>query len=112
MSRVGLVLVKPALTGPSPQARQGHSATFVQSLGTGGALLVFGGHDQSNLFNDVHTLDIAEQRWTRRAPGGELPCPRHRHGAVVVGQQAFMIMGGHDGTCRCTLRESQREAER
>jgi N-acetylneuraminic acid mutarotase len=44
---------RPALRGPSPAHRHGHTATMVENR-----LFVFGGMNRHGRFNDVHVLDL------------------------------------------------------
>ena len=48
-----------------------HSATVV-----GDSLVIFGGWDQPEVFNDVYVLDLATMEFERLAMSGKAPSPR------------------------------------
>mmetsp|Transcript_4301 Transcript_4301/g.8728 ORF Transcript_4301/g.8728 Transcript_4301/m.8728 type:complete len:188 (-) Transcript_4301:13-576(-) len=51
---------QPALKGTPPSARGGHSAVLVNS-----DILIFGGTDGKEAFNDVWKLDVLAGRWSK-----------------------------------------------
>ena len=50
----------------SPSARYGHSATLVG----GSKMLIFGGTDGKNYFNDLYVLDLEIMAWTQPKTSG------------------------------------------
>eukprot|EP01122_Echinamoeba_exundans_P000807 TRINITY_DN1073_c0_g1_i1.p1 TRINITY_DN1073_c0_g1~~TRINITY_DN1073_c0_g1_i1.p1 ORF type:complete len:494 (-),score=43.04 TRINITY_DN1073_c0_g1_i1:30-1511(-) len=99
---------RPTLVdGTAPSARAGHSANIIPGHTSGTApfqrLIIFGGGDGERYLNDLHALDVDEEkctiRWRPIATSGASPSSRSRHAAVVVGHQLFVIGGGgSDGT--------------
>lgn len=80
----------------SPYSRR-HSATVV-----GDSLVIFGGWDQPEVFNDVYSLDLATMEFARLELSGTPPSPRSWHAAVLVrgaeeGGGGILIQGGYDG---------------
>jgi hypothetical protein len=73
---------------PSPRA--GHSATV-----SGRKLVVFGGGDSVQVFNDLYVLDTETRLWHVPEVGGSAPSPRAAHSAVRFGKKIF-IFGGSD----------------
>ena len=50
----------------SPTARYGHSATLV----AGSKMLIFGGCDGTNYFNDLYLLDLEVMAWSQPKVSG------------------------------------------
>ena len=73
----------------SPQARFGHSANLV----LGSKMVVFGGSDGKNFFNDVNVLHLDTMSWTKPEVKGSPPLPRYYHASVVI-KNTIMIQGG------------------
>ena len=81
------------LQGPegsgSPSARYGHTATLV----SGTKMLIFGGWNGKDFFNDVYILDLEVFAWTQPKCTGPAPCPRQGHIAIQV-QNNMIVQGG------------------
>lgn len=73
----------------SPQARFGHSANLV----LGSKMVVFGGSDGKEFFNDINVLHLDTMSWTKPEVKGSPPLPRYYHAAVVI-KNTIMIQGG------------------
>lgn len=73
-----------------PKARGYHTANIVD-----GKLIIFGGSDGGECFNDVWLYDIEEHIWKAAPVSGTFR--RLSHTATIVGSYLFVI-GGHDGT--------------
>ncbi|KAK7743557.1 hypothetical protein SLS53_004091 [Cytospora paraplurivora] len=72
-----------------PKARGYHTANIVD-----GKLIIFGGSDGGECFNDVWVYDIETHAWKDTPVSGTFR--RLSHTATVVGSYLFII-GGHDG---------------
>ena len=72
-----------------PKARGYHTANMV-----GGKLIIFGGSDGGECFNDVWVYDVENSQWR----SGPIPVTHRRlsHTATIVGSYLFVV-GGHDG---------------
>ena len=72
-----------------PKARGYHTANMV-----GSKLIIFGGSDGGECFNDVWVYDVEKHAWKRVS----IPSAHRRlsHTATIVGSYLFVI-GGHDG---------------
>lgn len=57
------------VAGTSPAARSRHSTCLIG----GSKLLVFGGGDDSRVYNDLYVLDIETMSWSRPTMRGMLP---------------------------------------
>ena len=90
---------KPLATGayPSPKA----CATFVKSKP--GELILFGGwshpspyplHQSWRLFNELHTYDISNMRWTQITPGTSLKPPTMAGHSATVHKGRMIVFGG------------------
>jgi len=77
--------------GKKPGKRMGHSATL---LG-GKRLCIFGGREKGEDYNDLHTLDVENWRWTRQRPTGTPPKPRAFHKAAAIAQNKMAIVAGN-----------------
>lgn len=73
----------------SPQARFGHSASLV----AGSKMIVFGGSDGKEFFNDVNILHLDTMSWTKPEVKGLPPLPRYYHASVVI-KNTILIQGG------------------
>ncbi|KAI0976679.1 galactose oxidase [Xylaria arbuscula] len=73
-----------------PKARGYHTANMV-----GSKLIIYGGSDGGECFNDVWVYDLEAQIWK----GVPIPVPFRRlsHTSTLVGSYLFII-GGHDGS--------------
>eukprot|EP00027_Filamoeba_sp_ATCC50430_P003209 CAMPEP_0168555454 /NCGR_PEP_ID=MMETSP0413-20121227/8345_1 /TAXON_ID=136452 /ORGANISM="Filamoeba nolandi, Strain NC-AS-23-1" /LENGTH=463 /DNA_ID=CAMNT_0008586309 /DNA_START=416 /DNA_END=1805 /DNA_ORIENTATION=+ len=109
---------RPDVKGTGPSARWGHTTTSIDD----GKLLVFGGHDGTQMLNDIHVLDIQTMSWTQiqpkpleeepakadnnnnnsspKAPPTHPyqfgPTPRAGHTATLV-ENKLLLFGGGDG---------------
>jgi F-box protein 42 len=90
---------RPLSTGayPSPKA----CATLVKSKP--GELVLFGGwthpslyplHQSWRLFNELHTYDITNMRWTHVTPGSELKPPTMAGHSATVHRGHMVVFGG------------------
>ncbi|KAK9803237.1 hypothetical protein WJX73_008212 [Symbiochloris irregularis] len=75
------------LSGPGPRYR--HSAIAWQGL-----MVIFGGTDGKQAFNDVWLLDANLSTWSRQRHAGKAPAPRCSHAAALSGDRMFV----HGGT--------------
>lgn len=73
-----------------PKARGYHTANIVD-----GKLIIFGGSDGGECFNDVWLYNIEKHEWHAAPVSGTFR--RLSHTATIVGSYLFVI-GGHDGT--------------
>jgi len=76
-------------TGKPPAPRGYHTSNLV-----GSKVIVFGGSDGHECFNDIHILDLKTNHWSRVE--ADQPIPRLSHSSTQVGSYLFII-GGHDG---------------
>ncbi|BFI15065.1 hypothetical protein MPTK1_5g09080 [Marchantia polymorpha subsp. ruderalis] len=88
-----------------PSARAGHTAVSLpKKIGSEicSRLVVFGGFDGEEYFNDVILFETDEMVWktaaSSAAEGCVVPSPRQTHTACPVGDQKMIIFGGFDGT--------------
>jgi len=78
--------------GESPQKRTDHSVCLFRD-----SLLIFGGFDGHNRFDDLRELHLRERRWSDVTPvRSTVPRSRFGHTAVMYGHSMF-IFGGWDG---------------
>mmetsp|Transcript_110192 Transcript_110192/g.235255 ORF Transcript_110192/g.235255 Transcript_110192/m.235255 type:complete len:782 (+) Transcript_110192:69-2414(+) len=78
--------------GEAPQKRTDHSMVLFRD-----SLLVFGGFDGHNRFNDLRELNLREKRWSKvNAVRNPVPRSIFGHTAVVYGHSMY-IFGGWDG---------------
>lgn len=86
----------PKILGDAPRARSYHSATPIPDSNL---LLIFGGNNETQCFNDVVVLDTSKEKWTWFYPdvSGDKPCPRTGHSAVLLEDgKTVLIYGGWD----------------
>jgi len=76
-------------TGKAPAPRGYHTSSLV-----GSKVIVFGGSDGHECFNDIHVLDLKTNHWSRI--DADQPVARLSHSSTQVGSYLFII-GGHDG---------------
>ena len=74
---------------PRPKARGYHTANMV-----GSKLIIYGGSDGGECFNDVWVYDVETHIW--KAVNIPVTYRRLSHTATIVGSYLFVI-GGHDG---------------
>lgn len=90
---------KHLIEGSAPCPRGGHTATLFRDK-----LIVFGGHFYADkvrgfqYLNDVHVLDLDNNRWTRAHCKGLAPAARYYHSAVLATQGVLFFggKGAHD----------------
>lgn len=87
---------QPRVRGQVPTPREGHSATPYGDH----KMIVFGGTDGGDCFNEVHEFDTDSLEWTTLTVRGEAPAPRVFHTATLVGQHQLYIFAGHNGEDR------------
>ena len=80
------------VAGTSPAARSRHSTVAI-----GSKLYVFGGGDDSRVYNDLYVLDTETMAWSRPVIKGTAPVARWGHTGTYVGDSKIVIFGGHDG---------------
>ena len=78
----------PEGTG-SPAERFGHSA----GLTMGSKMVVFGGANTKNAFNDINILNLESMAWSHPETKGPAPSPRYNHASVVI-KNTILIQGG------------------
>lgn len=80
----------PEIAGTPPRPRGGHSA-----VSTSHGLVIFGGDDLDEFFNDLSILDWKKQQWVVVQISARVsPSPRRSHGSAAIGNQIF-IFGGY-----------------
>lgn len=79
--------------GNPPPPRGYHTSNLVKDK-----LVVFGGSDGHDCFDDVYVLDLSSKTWTQI--GLEHKVSRLAHTSTQVGSYVFVI-GGHDGRRYC-----------
>mmetsp|Transcript_117160 Transcript_117160/g.373174 ORF Transcript_117160/g.373174 Transcript_117160/m.373174 type:complete len:792 (+) Transcript_117160:52-2427(+) len=78
--------------GEAPQKRTDHSVVLFRD-----SMLVFGGFDGHNRFNDLRELHLRDRRWSHvNASRSTTPRSRFGHTAVIYGHSMY-IFGGWDG---------------
>eukprot|EP00403_Amphidinium_massartii_P044184 CAMPEP_0178456924 /NCGR_PEP_ID=MMETSP0689_2-20121128/46746_1 /TAXON_ID=160604 /ORGANISM="Amphidinium massartii, Strain CS-259" /LENGTH=777 /DNA_ID=CAMNT_0020083147 /DNA_START=45 /DNA_END=2376 /DNA_ORIENTATION=- len=78
--------------GEVPQKRTDHSVCLFRD-----SLLVFGGFDGHNRFNDLRELKLQDNRWSQvTAVRATVPRSRFGHTAVMYGHSMY-VFGGWDG---------------
>ncbi|KAG4985656.1 Serine/threonine-protein phosphatase BSL2 [Glycine max] len=81
--------------GEPPSSRAAHVATAVGTM-----VVIQGGIGPAGLSaEDLHVLDLTQQRprWHRVGVPGPGPGPRYGHVMALVGQRYLMAIGGNDG---------------
>ncbi len=58
-------------------------------------LVVFGGGDGPNYYNDLYVFDTVSYRWTKPAVAGQAPSPRRAHTANAHEGQMIIFGGGN-----------------
>eukprot|EP01096_Ripella_sp_DP13-Kostka_P015734 TRINITY_DN7460_c0_g1_i1.p1 TRINITY_DN7460_c0_g1~~TRINITY_DN7460_c0_g1_i1.p1 ORF type:complete len:327 (-),score=99.56 TRINITY_DN7460_c0_g1_i1:150-1094(-) len=82
---------KPPTHGVAPGPHRSHTASNIGD----GKILVFGGGDGPNYFNDSWILDTTTMDWSNPKVGGQVPPPRRAHTATVVGSKLYVFGGGN-----------------
>ncbi|KAH3742530.1 galactose oxidase [Pelomyxa schiedti] len=80
------------VAGCSPSPRHRHTTTLVGDC----LLFVFGGGDDTRLFNDLFIFHTKKMSWSRPTTTGTPPPPRWGHSAVCIDDN-LIVFGGHDG---------------
>ncbi|KAH9563031.1 hypothetical protein CY35_05G103700 [Sphagnum magellanicum] len=86
-----------------PAARAGHSAVSLQlgSKNPPSTVVVFGGYNGQECFNDVLIFDCGDMCWERPAVsvalGSVCPPPMRNHSACPLGASRMLLFGGFDG---------------
>lgn len=75
----------------TPKGRFLHSTCVV-----GRGLLVWGGHDDEDVFDDLHLLDTDTMQWRRVECEGESPGPRYAAESVTLADDLVLVYGGKD----------------
>eukprot|EP01112_Ceratiomyxa_fruticulosa_P024146 TRINITY_DN9658_c0_g2_i1.p1 TRINITY_DN9658_c0_g2~~TRINITY_DN9658_c0_g2_i1.p1 ORF type:complete len:171 (-),score=24.32 TRINITY_DN9658_c0_g2_i1:211-723(-) len=81
-------------SGELPSNRYEHTSVLIREENK---LVVFGGADQSRLFNDVYVLSLITMNWKKLATSNkeEQPDPRNLHASIWLPQhQSLLVMGG------------------
>lgn len=78
-----------------PWPRAGHTAVAYGSL-----MVVFGGMNGKQNFNDLSVYSIRTNRWTVVSIDGDVPAERRAHSAVISSGGHLCIFGGSDGAKR------------
>ncbi|KRW98198.1 hypothetical protein PPERSA_03400 [Pseudocohnilembus persalinus] len=73
----------------SPSQRFGHSANLIG----GTKMLIFGGWNSREYFNDLYLLDLEVMAWTQPQSTGPEPTARYGHTSIQVGNN-LIIQGG------------------
>lgn len=73
----------------SPSSRFGHTANLV----SGSKMLIFGGWNGTDLFNDLFVLDLEAMAWSQPKCTGPTPSPRQGHTSIQIGNN-LLIHGG------------------
>jgi hypothetical protein len=90
----GSVLWQPvAVEGSVPPARARHSAVALDAR----RMLIWGGMEHKQRFNDCWILDIKAGQWTAAEVSGSPPAPRAHHTTCKLGSKVF-IFGGYGGS--------------
>ncbi|MES1914732.1 MAG: hypothetical protein MHM6MM_006777, partial [Cercozoa sp. M6MM] len=91
---------QPRIKGVPPRPRAAHSATVM----SGNRILVFGGNDESCIYNDIHIFSTERMEWLgpeHTATRGTPPSPRAGHTAVCVrgvhdDDELLVVFGGYN----------------
>lgn len=79
------------LSSPLPSKRYSHSAIYTNS----NTMLVFGGTDGAQVFNDLWEYKISANSWTQLNPSSDVPYYRYKHGAIYTNSNTMIIYGGN-----------------
>jgi len=81
-------------SGVKPSARSGHSMVYDSARDK---VVLFGGEDYGNSFNDIWEWDGANSTWTDVTPEGDKPSARSGHAMVYdSGRGKVVLFGGED----------------
>eukprot|EP00818_Percolomonas_sp_WS_P000322 CAMPEP_0117441936 /NCGR_PEP_ID=MMETSP0759-20121206/3890_1 /TAXON_ID=63605 /ORGANISM="Percolomonas cosmopolitus, Strain WS" /LENGTH=1022 /DNA_ID=CAMNT_0005233803 /DNA_START=292 /DNA_END=3360 /DNA_ORIENTATION=+ len=80
--------------GEKPKTRNRHGACIQD-----GHMYIFGGaHSQTEMLNDLWSLNMANNTWQKVNIEGSVPVPRNGHAFSVIAQEkALVLFGGDDG---------------
>eukprot|EP01132_Coremiostelium_polycephalum_P008427 gene8427-10346_t len=82
-------------TGPAPSKRYGHVAVTTPF----NTMYVFGGRDESTVFNDIYKFDMVKKTWIQINPIGPKPNARWGHSGVIFTiKNQFLFYGGRNQT--------------
>jgi Rab9 effector protein with kelch motifs len=81
----------PQMLGDIPPPCRAHTATLVDRK-----LVVFGGGQGPQYYNDVYVLDTITRRWTKPVFSSPIPAPRRAH-TTVLHKNKLWIFGGGNG---------------
>lgn len=82
-------------SGDVPPARDNHSMVYDPITGK---MILFGGYDGDNRFDDTWAYDPLANTWTELSPAGDLPPARSGHKMVYdPGAGRMILFGGWDG---------------
>jgi hypothetical protein len=76
--------------GPAPDARFGHTATWVEGVG----LVVWSGQAGSTFFADLWAYDPARDAWRELPGGGDRPAPRYGSCAALAADGRLVVSHG------------------
>ncbi|ODV89918.1 hypothetical protein CANCADRAFT_31017 [Tortispora caseinolytica NRRL Y-17796] len=76
------------VSGNAPNPRTNHSMIIYRNT-----LILFGGTDSVNWFNDVWCFDLSTSQWTEISTAGFVPVPCEGHTAALV-DDAMYVLGG------------------
>jgi hypothetical protein len=77
--------------GPLPNPRWNHSAIYNPA---DSSMVIFGGRDVYNWFNDLWKLDLKTLTWIQIIPVGQIPSPRECHSATYIPTDNYMLVFG------------------
>lgn len=75
--------------GGAPSSRFDHTSNLVG----GTKMIVFGGWNGTDFFNDVYVLDLEIMAWSKPNTTGPAPCPRKGHCSILIGTN-LVVHGG------------------
>jgi hypothetical protein len=84
---------KLSITGPVPKARAGHAMSY----GGGSKVILFGGGDSDDIFNDTWEYDTSTCLWKKLKIEGLIPSARLFHVMVYADNSKIVLFGGNDG---------------
>jgi N-acetylneuraminic acid mutarotase len=90
-------------TGTTPSKRARHAGIFNPANNT---LVIFGGYNGSAIFNDLYTLNLVTNVWTKITAGGTLPEARQGHSAIYDPGLGRMIVFGGSGAVTQLLNDT------
>ncbi|OMJ94935.1 hypothetical protein SteCoe_1795 [Stentor coeruleus] len=70
-----------------------HSYTLFR---VGTDLLLFGGADHLNVYNDLFIFDLIEEKWAEVVASGTPPSPRYNHCSAIFQGLYLIVFGGRD----------------